>query len=57
MADRSRFTLPNDIGICLLECMEAFKGLTDKEKLYAHYLAQASWFGSLICLYQVKEIC
>ena len=49
----SQFILPNDTGICVLDCKTAFGGLTSKEKLYAHYISQASWYGSLICLYQV----
>ena len=51
--DLKQFTLPNDTSICLLNCETAFNGLTDKEKSYAHYISQASWYGSLICLYQV----
>ena len=51
----SQFILPNDTGICLLDCKTAFSGLTTKEKNYAHYLGQASWYGSLICLYQVRD--
>ena len=51
--DLRQYTLPSDTGICFLECNTAFNALTDKEKLYAHYLSQGSWYGSLICLYQV----
>lgn len=52
---KAQFILPNDTGICLLECKTAFSGLTKKEKSYSHYLSQASWYGSLICLYQVSH--
>ena len=53
--DRSQYVLPNDTGICVLDCKTAFEGLTDKEKLYAHYISQAAWHGSLICLLQVPQ--
>ena len=54
MTDLSQYTLPNDTGVCLLDCSTAFKNLTDKEKKYAHYIAQASWYGGLIVLVQVS---
>jgi hypothetical protein len=53
MADLSQYTLPNDTPVVVLDCQEAFDGLTDQEKLYAHYLAQASFAGGLIVLVQV----
>lgn len=52
--DRDYFVLPNNTPICKLNCDDAFNGLTKKERLYAYYLSQASWYGSLICLHQVK---
>lgn len=55
MADISQFTFPNDTPVCVLDCSEAFAGLTEKEKLYAHYLAQASFTGGLIVLVQVNS--
>ena len=51
--DRSRFIIPNDTPVILLKCDKAFGNLTEKEKLYAHYLSRADWYGSLICLLQV----
>ena len=55
MTDLSQFTLPNETGIVLLECRQAFEALTNKEKQYAHYLSQASWYGGLIVLFQVGD--
>ena len=51
------YNIPPETGICLLECKDAFKLLTDQEKLYAHYLSRACWHGALICLYQVCFSC
>jgi dipeptidyl-peptidase-3 len=51
--DISQYIIPNETGVCLLDCIKAFEGLTDKERLYAHYIAQASWYGGLIVLVQV----
>lgn len=54
MADYSQYVMPNDTGLCLLDCSAAFSGLTDREKLYAHYISQASWYGGLIVLIQTS---
>ncbi|KAL6589980.1 hypothetical protein ACP70R_050178 [Stipagrostis hirtigluma subsp. patula] len=48
------FIMPNDLPVCSLDCGTAFKGLTKQEKMYAHYLSQASWVGSLIVLLQTS---
>lgn len=54
MTDLSQYILPNDTGVCLLDCITAFDNLTDKEKLYSHYVSQASWNGGLIVLLQTS---
>ncbi|XP_015918043.2 dipeptidyl peptidase 3 isoform X1 [Parasteatoda tepidariorum] len=50
----SDFIHPNNTPVVLLSCEEAFKELADNEKLYAHYLSRASWFGGLIVLFQTS---
>lgn len=50
----SQYYLPNDIGISALDCREAFRLLSPKEQLYAHYLSRASWYGGLVVLIQTS---
>ncbi|XP_069064068.1 dipeptidyl peptidase 3 [Pleurodeles waltl] len=50
----SHFVLPNNIGISVLDCKEAFALLSQDEKLYAHFLSRASWYGGLIVLMQTS---
>ncbi|KAG9338203.1 hypothetical protein JZ751_026955 [Albula glossodonta] len=50
----SQYYLPNDIGISPLDCAEAFRQLSPKEKLYAHYLSRAAWYGGLVVLLQTS---
>ncbi|CAH1792287.1 unnamed protein product [Owenia fusiformis] len=49
-----QYVLQPNTGIVLLGCKTAFDGLTNKEKLYAHYLSQAAWYGGLIVLVQTS---
>lgn len=37
-----------------LAIREVFESLTDRQKLYAHHLAQAAWYGARIIMRQVS---
>ena len=50
----SQYIIPNETEVALLDCKEAFEGLSPQEKLYSHHLAQASFKGGLVCLFQVN---
>lgn len=52
--DKSQYVLPIEQPIVVLDANEAFDGLTDKEKLYVHYLVRASWIGGLITYLQTS---
>ncbi|KAH9508561.1 bifunctional diacylglycerol diphosphate phosphatase/phosphatidate phosphatase [Bulinus truncatus] len=56
MADQShsQYIIPNNTEVALLDCQSAFEGLSNKERLYAHHLAQASFKGGLIVLFQTS---
>lgn len=51
------YILPLDQPVVSLDCSEAFEGLSQKEKLYSHYLSQGAWIGGLVVLVQVRLIC
>lgn len=52
---RDLFTATTKTPVAVLNCTEAFEKLTKEEKSYAHFLAQAGHYGSLVCLYQVIQ--
>ena len=47
-------TTPQDIPVVALDAREAFMGLTEREKLYAHHMSEASWWGALITFEQLS---
>uniref|UniRef100_F6TNY4 Dipeptidyl peptidase 3 n=1 Tax=Equus caballus TaxID=9796 RepID=F6TNY4_HORSE len=53
MAD-TQYILPNDIGVSCLDCREAFRLLSPTERLYAHHLSRAAWYGGLAVLLQTS---
>lgn len=52
--DLSNYTVPLDTPISALDADEAFRGLTDDEKHYCHFLSRGSWEGGPICLFQTS---
>ncbi|XP_076268047.1 dipeptidyl peptidase 3 isoform X2 [Rhynchophorus ferrugineus] len=52
--DKSQYVLPQDQPFVKLEIETAFKGLSKLQKLYAHYISQASWAGGLITFLQTS---
>ncbi|KAF7487756.1 Dipeptidyl peptidase 3 [Sarcoptes scabiei] len=40
--------------VLCLDAKDAFDGLNEQEKLYVHHLSKASWFGSLVDLFQTS---
>ncbi|CAL1531245.1 unnamed protein product [Lymnaea stagnalis] len=55
MSDQSQYLIPNSTEVVLLDCQQAFEGLSPTERLYAHHLAQAGFKGGLICLFQTSQ--
>lgn len=43
------------MSVAQLKCSEAFDGLTDQEKAYAHHVAAASWEGSKVNLQELPN--
>jgi dipeptidyl-peptidase-3 len=50
----SAFAMPPNQPFILLDAKNAFEKLTEREKLYSHHLARASFFGGLIVLVQTS---
>lgn len=48
------YLTPKEVPICSLDTLEPFNKLTEKEKLYAHYMDEASWAGAPIVVRQVS---
>jgi len=53
-SDAALYTVPDSVPVCSLDVLEAFNGLTPKERAYAHNIAMASWAGGFISLIQVS---
>ena len=52
--DRKQHIIAIDSAVSVLENRVAFDGLTEKEKLYAYFMAEAAWEGAKICLLQTS---
>ncbi|MEE9393594.1 MAG: dipeptidyl peptidase 3 [Planctomycetota bacterium] len=52
--DLSFYVNPENVPVRALEARADFEALTPKEKLYAHWMARASWVGSLITWEQLS---
>jgi len=50
----STHCFPASQPVVALDATTAFKGLTEREKLYAHHLSRASFYGGLIVLLQTS---
>ncbi|KAI8819088.1 peptidase family M49-domain-containing protein [Fimicolochytrium jonesii] len=55
MAPPHQYLADTDAPICRLEAKQHFETLSDKEKLYTHYLAKASWAGTPILTRTLSE--
>jgi dipeptidyl-peptidase III len=52
--DETFYVTPEELPVRELEVEGPFSGLTSQEKLYAHWMAQASWIGSIITWEQLS---
>jgi len=52
--DKTRYIIPSEVPVCLLQCKKAFNALEQKEKLYCHYLSRGCEEGGLIVLLQTS---
>lgn len=48
------FSYSPDTPVVPLDAKDAFEKLSDKEKMYSHYMSRASVFGGLIVLLQTS---
>lgn len=46
---------PEDVPVVSLDCSEAWAGLSENERLYAHHFSKACWAGAQICAEQVSS--
>lgn len=53
-ATRKFHTLCDNAPVCKLDAMAALSALTEKERLYTHWMSKACWQGSLVVLDQVS---
>eukprot|EP00281_Chroomonas_sp_CCMP1168_P025009 CAMPEP_0206228978 /NCGR_PEP_ID=MMETSP0047_2-20121206/9450_1 /ASSEMBLY_ACC=CAM_ASM_000192 /TAXON_ID=195065 /ORGANISM="Chroomonas mesostigmatica_cf, Strain CCMP1168" /LENGTH=709 /DNA_ID=CAMNT_0053652243 /DNA_START=52 /DNA_END=2181 /DNA_ORIENTATION=+ len=53
-AEDEIYMTPLTTPLCVLESQEAFQGLSDAERRYAHHLGVGSWGASLACLVQTS---
>ncbi|HMS15583.1 MAG TPA: dipeptidyl peptidase 3 [Planctomycetota bacterium] len=45
---------PDSLPVRVLDCTASFEGLSPSERLYAHWMTEASWRGALIAFEQVS---
>ncbi|CAH7671578.1 peptidase family M49-domain-containing protein [Phakopsora pachyrhizi] len=50
--NRSRYEPDREPPICSLNITESFEGLTNDERLYAHWMSRASWHGARLIMNQ-----
>ncbi len=50
----ARHVTPEELPVRVLDATDSFHGLSEKEKLYAHWMGVASWLGSMVTFDQVS---